>query len=56
MVFPIYNLGIFHCHVGDSLSILKAELKSQKKQVKHLKKKSLWSRSLEEVTIEYCST
>ncbi|XP_027340349.1 uncharacterized protein LOC113853866 isoform X2 [Abrus precatorius] len=34
---------------GDSLSILRAELKSQKKQVKHLKKKSLWSRSLEEV-------
>lgn len=34
---------------GDSLSILKAELRSQKKQVKHLKKKSLWSRSLEEV-------
>ncbi|KAK7358759.1 hypothetical protein VNO77_00698 [Canavalia gladiata] len=34
---------------GDSLSILRAELKSQKKQVKHLRKKSLWSRSLEEV-------
>ncbi|XP_020227406.1 uncharacterized protein LOC109808704 [Cajanus cajan] len=34
---------------GDGLSILRAELKSQKKQVKHLKKKSLWSRSLEEV-------
>ncbi|KAJ1387778.1 hypothetical protein SESBI_39677 [Sesbania bispinosa] len=34
---------------GESLSILKAELKGQKKQVKHLKKKSLWSRSLEEV-------
>ncbi|XP_004503878.1 protein PSK SIMULATOR 1 isoform X2 [Cicer arietinum] len=34
---------------GDSLSILKAELRSQKKQVKHLKKKSLWSRSMEEV-------
>ncbi|KAK2384937.1 hypothetical protein P8452_39742 [Trifolium repens] len=36
-------------HSGDSLSILKAELRSQKKHVKHLKKKSLWSRSLEEV-------
>ncbi|KAG5024168.1 hypothetical protein JHK82_020064 [Glycine max] len=34
---------------GDGLSILRAELKSQKKQVKHLKKKSLWSRSLEEI-------
>ncbi|KAL3830263.1 hypothetical protein ACJIZ3_019065 [Penstemon smallii] len=34
---------------GDSLAILRAELKSQKKHVKHLKKKSLWSRILEEV-------
>ncbi|KAK4762728.1 hypothetical protein SAY86_008496 [Trapa natans] len=36
-------------HKGDGLSILRSELKSQKKQVKSLKKKSLWSRSLEEV-------
>ncbi|ESW31895.1 hypothetical protein PHAVU_002G277200 [Phaseolus vulgaris] len=41
------NLGA--AQNGDGLSILRAELKSQKKQVKHLKKKSLWSRSLEEV-------
>ncbi|KAJ6696805.1 hypothetical protein OIU85_003184 [Salix viminalis] len=34
---------------GDSLSILKAELKSQRKHVKSLKKKSLWSKILEEV-------
>ncbi|XP_054781126.1 protein PSK SIMULATOR 1-like isoform X2 [Prosopis cineraria] len=34
---------------GDSLAILRAELKSQKKHVKNLKKKSLWSRILEEV-------
>ncbi|OWM69428.1 hypothetical protein CDL15_Pgr013889 [Punica granatum] len=34
---------------GDGLSILRSELKSQRKQVKSLKKKSLWSRSLEEV-------
>ncbi|KAK4794331.1 hypothetical protein SAY86_012325 [Trapa natans] len=34
---------------GDGLSILKAELKSQRKNVKALKKKSLWSRILEEV-------
>ncbi|KAH1065063.1 hypothetical protein J1N35_030050 [Gossypium stocksii] len=34
---------------GDSLAILKAELKSQKKHVRSLKKKSLWSRILEEV-------
>ncbi|KAK6939788.1 protein of unknown function DUF3475 [Dillenia turbinata] len=34
---------------GDSLAILRAELKSQRKHVKNLKKKSLWSRILEEV-------
>lgn len=35
--------------VGDSLAILRAELKSQRKHVKSLKKKSLWSKILEEV-------
>ncbi|KAJ6975636.1 hypothetical protein NC653_031464 [Populus alba x Populus x berolinensis] len=34
---------------GDSLAILRAELKSQRKHVKSLKKKSLWSKILEEV-------
>ncbi|KAL8127431.1 hypothetical protein AgCh_014371 [Apium graveolens] len=34
---------------GDSLAILKNELKSQKKHVRSLKKKSLWSKILEEV-------
>ncbi|KAE8709918.1 protein-tyrosine-phosphatase PTP1-like [Hibiscus syriacus] len=34
---------------GDNLSILRAELKSQKKHVRSLKKKSLWSKILEEV-------
>lgn len=34
---------------GDGLAILRAELKSQKKHVRSLKKKSLWSRILEEV-------
>ncbi|KAG8378382.1 hypothetical protein BUALT_Bualt08G0131700 [Buddleja alternifolia] len=34
---------------GDSPAILRAELKSQKKHVNNLKKKSLWSRILEEV-------
>ncbi|XP_026411483.1 uncharacterized protein LOC113306779 isoform X2 [Papaver somniferum] len=34
---------------GDSLAILRAELKSQRKHVRGLKKKSLWSRILEEV-------
>lgn len=34
---------------GDGLQILRQELKSQKKHVKSLKKKSLWSRILEEV-------
>eukprot|EP00249_Psilotum_nudum_P022271 c28447_g6_i1 orf=289-2283(-) len=34
---------------GDSLAILRSELKSQKKHVKNLKKRSLWSKILEEV-------
>uniref|UniRef100_A0A5B6ZSI3 DUF668 domain-containing protein n=3 Tax=Davidia involucrata TaxID=16924 RepID=A0A5B6ZSI3_DAVIN len=34
---------------GDSLAILRAELKSQRKHVKSLKKKSLWSKIFEEV-------
>ncbi|GKV32342.1 hypothetical protein SLEP1_g40958 [Rubroshorea leprosula] len=37
---------------GDSLAILRAELKSQKKHVKSLKKKSLWSKILEEVMVK----
>lgn len=38
--------------VGDrdnSLNVLAGEMKSQRKVVKNLKKKSLWSRSMEEV-------
>ncbi|KAK7353734.1 hypothetical protein VNO80_19185 [Phaseolus coccineus] len=31
------------------VAVLRAEIKNQKKQISHLKKKSLWSRSLEEV-------
>ncbi|KAL8104378.1 protein PSK SIMULATOR 1-like isoform X2 [Apium graveolens] len=34
---------------GEALSTLKLELKEQKKKVKDLKKKSLWSKSMEEV-------
>ncbi|KAL6977777.1 DNAJ domain protein [Sarracenia purpurea var. burkii] len=34
---------------GDSLAIVRGDLKSLRKLVKNLKKKSLWSRSLEEV-------
>eukprot|EP01018_Ginkgo_biloba_P030695 Gb_31517 [translate_table: standard] len=34
---------------GESLGILRSELKSQKKHVRNLKKKSLWSKILEEV-------
>uniref|UniRef100_A0A1D1YL52 Zinc finger protein Pegasus n=1 Tax=Anthurium amnicola TaxID=1678845 RepID=A0A1D1YL52_9ARAE len=34
---------------GDNLQILRQELKSQRKHVKNLKKKSLWSKILEEV-------
>lgn len=34
---------------GDNLQILRQELKGQRKHVKSLKKKSLWSKSLEEI-------
>lgn len=34
---------------GESLAILRSELKTQKKHVKNLKKRSLWSKILEEV-------
>jgi hypothetical protein len=43
-----YSLNVKYA--GDSLAILKAELKSQKKHVRNLKKKSLWSKILEEVS------
>lgn len=35
---------------GDSLAILRAEIKSQRKHVKSLNKRSLWFKNLEEVT------
>lgn len=38
-----------HYSVGDSLAIIKTELKSQKKHVRSLQKKSLWGKILEEV-------
>ncbi|XP_042459102.1 protein PSK SIMULATOR 1-like [Zingiber officinale] len=37
---------------GDNLQILKQELKSQRKHVKSLKKRSLWSKNLEEVLVK----
>ncbi|CAH9136231.1 unnamed protein product [Cuscuta epithymum] len=37
---------------GDGLAMLRAELKSQRKHVKSLKKKSLWSKILEEVMVK----
>lgn len=48
---------LYHCFfcfvsvhlIGDTLGILRSELKSQRKLVKSLKKKSLWSKSMEEV-------
>lgn len=47
----LYWLVSLFLKVGDSLAILRGELKSQKKHVKSLKKKSLWSKILEEVTL-----
>lgn len=51
--FVDHLLFLFVC-VGDSLAILRAELKSQRKHVKNLKKKSLWSKILEEVASQCC--
>lgn len=42
-------IHMFVLYVGDSFAILRAELKSQKKHVRSLQEKSLWSRILEEV-------
>lgn len=43
------NWAFFFVIVGESLKILHSELKQQRKLVRSLKKKSLWSRNLEEV-------
>lgn len=48
----IITLFVFHVLIsyeGDSLALLRAELKSQRKHVRSLEKKSLWSKILEEV-------
>lgn len=42
-IFEVY------INAGDSILKLRTQLKNQKKVVRNLKKKSLWSRSLEEV-------
>ncbi|KAL2604632.1 hypothetical protein AAZV13_09G078700 [Glycine max] len=44
---------MFLKYVGDNLAILRAKLKSQEKHVRNLKKKSLWSKILEEVRTQY---
>ncbi|XP_047164810.1 protein PSK SIMULATOR 1-like isoform X1 [Vigna umbellata] len=45
-----------HFQRDDDLAVLSAETKSRKKkQINHLKKKSLWSRNLEEVTSDFFS-
>ncbi|WMV33857.1 hypothetical protein MTR67_027242 [Solanum verrucosum] len=46
----MFLIFFFFVCVGDTIAILRAELKSQRKHVKNLKKKSLWSKILEEVT------
>lgn len=45
----VANLYANSSQRGDEPTVLKADLKTQRKQVKLLKKKSLWSRSMEEV-------
>lgn len=37
--------------LGETVALLKSEVKSQEKHVEALKKKSLWSRTLEEVFV-----
>lgn len=49
MVDYLYSTGILFLLVGESLMMLHSELKHQRKLVRGLKKKSLWSKSLEEV-------
>lgn len=44
-----YCSSISHIADKDSLSLLRADLRAQRKLAKSLKKKSLWSRNLEEV-------
>lgn len=45
-------LGAFWC-AEETVALLKSEVKSQERHVKTLKRKSLWAKVLEEVTIEY---
>lgn len=40
---------LFFVYLGEAVALLKSEVKSQEKLVKALKKRSLWSRTLEEV-------
>ena len=45
-------LGAFWC-AEETVALLKSEVKSQERHVKTLKRKSLWAKVLEEVTIKY---
>ena len=40
---------LFFVCLGETVALLKSEVKSQEKHVEALKKRSLWSRTLEEV-------
>lgn len=46
----VFLLLVCFCgYVGDSIMLLRSEVKSQEKHVKALKKRCLWSKVLEEV-------
>ncbi|KAG6482897.1 hypothetical protein ZIOFF_059536 [Zingiber officinale] len=45
-------LALSYAEGGENLQILKQELKSQRKHVKSLKKRSMWSKNLEDVLVK----
>jgi hypothetical protein len=55
--FPDLSTLITDCHerTGDTVQIIRQELKSQRKHVNNLKKKSLWSKSLDDVSSSYAN-
>lgn len=56
MVKVDYVFSLCFLIIGDrdnSLNVLATELKSQRKLVKTLKKKSLWSKTMEEVVFSF---
>nr|KYP31707.1 hypothetical protein KK1_047828 [Cajanus cajan] len=49
LIYAMFVLVVFFIIVGDSLVAFHSEIKHQRRLVRSLKKKSLWSRNLEEI-------